>query len=56
MCGPLRGEDDRAEVSSTFVQPFIAYTTADAWTFTLNTESSYNWETDEWTVPINAPR
>lgn len=48
------GSDDRADVNSTFLQPFLSYTTADAWTFALNTESTYNWVTDEWAVPINA--
>ncbi|MBU3031530.1 transporter [Paracoccus marinaquae] len=48
------GDDDRADVNSTFVQPFINYTTSNAWSFVLNTESSYNWETEEWSVPINA--
>lgn len=47
------GDDDRSDVNSTFLQPFVAYTTKDAWTFTLNTESTYNWEADEWSVPIN---
>lgn len=47
------GDDDRADVSSTFMQPFISYTTPDAWTFTLNTESSYNWEAEDWSVPVN---
>jgi hypothetical protein len=47
------GDDDRQDISSTFLQPFISYTTPTAWTFTLNTESSYNWETEEWSVPIN---
>ena len=50
----VAGPEGRANVSSTFLQPFIAYTTKDAWTFTLNTESTYNWESSEWTVPINA--
>jgi hypothetical protein len=49
----IAGESDRGDVSSTFLQPFIAYTTADAWTFTLNLESIYNWETEEWSVPVN---
>ena len=31
----------------------VAYTTKDAWTFSLNTESTYNWVTDKWSVPIN---
>ena len=47
------GDDDRADISSTFLQPFVSYTTKDAWTFTLNTESTYNWETEQWSVPIN---
>ncbi|TIL63879.1 transporter [Mesorhizobium sp.] len=47
------GDGDRSDISTTFLQPFVSYTTKDAWTFTLNTESSYNWEAEEWSVPIN---
>jgi hypothetical protein len=47
------GQSDRAGVSSTFLQPFISYTTKDAWTFSLNTESTYDWGTKDWSVPIN---
>ncbi len=47
------GDDDRNDVNSTFLQPFLSYTTPDAWTFTLQTESTYDWEAEEWTVPIN---
>jgi len=47
------GDDDRVDVNSTFLQPFVSYTTKDAWTFTLNTESTYNWEASEWSVPLN---
>ncbi len=47
------GEDDRNDVSSTFIQPFLSYTAPDAWTFTLQTESTYDWKAEEWTVPIN---
>lgn len=50
----ITGDDDRADVNPTFLQPFVSCTTPDAWTFGLNTESTYNWETDEWLVPINA--
>jgi hypothetical protein len=50
----VTGDDDRADISSTFLQPFISYTTKDAWTFTLNTESSYDWKSEQWSVPINA--
>lgn len=47
------GKDDKADISSTFLQPFLSYTTPDAWSFTVNSESTYNWETDEWSIPIN---
>jgi hypothetical protein len=40
-------------VNATFLQPFISYTTADAWTFTLNSESTFDWANDKVTVPIN---
>jgi hypothetical protein len=50
----VAGKSGRADVSSTFIQPFIAYTTPDAITYSINTESSYNWVTDQWSVPINA--
>jgi len=52
----VAGDDDRADVSTTFLQPFLSYTTPDAWTFTLQTEATRNWEAneDEWTVPIGA--
>jgi hypothetical protein len=49
----VAGNDDRNNISATFVQPFISYTTKTHTTFTLNTESTYDWETSEWTVPIN---
>jgi len=48
------GDGDRTDVDSTFMQPFIAFTTSKQTTFGLNTESSYDWEADEWSVPINA--
>jgi hypothetical protein len=47
------GQSDRSAVSSTFLQPFVSYTTPAAWTFSLNTESTYNWVSHDWSVPIN---
>lgn len=44
---------DRPDVSTTFMQPFLSYTTPDAWTFSLNTETAYDWEAKEWSVPVN---
>ena len=47
------GEDNRPDVNQIFLQPFISYTTKDAWTYSLNTESTYDWITHQWSVPIN---
>ncbi len=40
-------------VNATFVQPFVSYTTKTYTTFGLNTESTYDWTQDQWTVPVN---
>jgi hypothetical protein len=48
------GENNRADVSQTFLQPFVSYITPTKTTLSLNTESTYDWNTNKWTVPINA--
>lgn len=45
--------DDHADVNATFVQPFVSYTFATATSLTLNSESTYDWTREEWTVPVN---
>jgi len=50
------GDPDRADVSQTFIQPFLAYGLKSGVTLTLQSESSANWKAEsgeEWTVPIN---
>jgi hypothetical protein len=47
------GQSDKPNVNSTFLQPFLAFTTKTYTTFTLNTESTYDWEKYQWTVPVN---
>jgi hypothetical protein len=50
------GKVPRPYVSVAFMQPFLAYTTEKATTFTINSESTYNWEAEDgerWTVPVN---
>jgi hypothetical protein len=47
------GDSNRTYVNSTFLQPFFSYTWPTATTIGLNTESSYDWNGDQWTVPIN---
>ena len=41
------------DVSATFLQPFLTYTTRKFTTFGINTESTYDWENHQWTVPLN---
>jgi hypothetical protein len=48
----MAGKDSRADVSATFLQPFASYTTKDAWTFTLQSESTYDWTARQWSVPL----
>lgn len=48
------GSDDRSDVDATFLQPFLSYTTPKAVTYSLNTETTYDWESDEASVPVNA--
>jgi hypothetical protein len=50
----VAGKDTRADVSLTYIQPFVSYTNKTAWTFTLNTETTYDWAAKAWGVPIHA--
>ena len=47
------GDNDRKDVSATFLQPFLAYQTKTYSTFSINTESTYDWNGEKWTVPVN---
>ena len=47
------GDNNRPGVSATFMQPFLTYITHTKTTFSLNTESTYDWKTENWAVPIN---
>jgi len=48
------GDSDRSDIDRTFLQPFVSYTTSDAWTVSLQSESAYDWEAEAWSVPVNA--
>lgn len=39
---------------STFLQPFVSFITKTKTTFTLQTETAYDWEHELWSVPVNA--
>jgi hypothetical protein len=49
-------EEHRSSFSQMFLQPFVAYTTKTHTTFTLNTESTANWNNTpgdaKWTIPL----
>ncbi len=49
----VAGSSKRASVNSTYIQPFVSYTTKTAWTYGLNTESTYDWTGKTWGVPIH---
>jgi hypothetical protein len=50
------GNQSQPYFSQAFLQPFIAYTTKTAVTFTLQSQSTYSWEAtpgQRWTIPVN---
>ncbi|NQX89647.1 MAG: transporter [Halioglobus sp.] len=47
------GDGSREDISTAFLQPFVSYVTSTKTTISLNTESSYNWKENEWSVPVN---
>lgn len=47
------GDDSRADVSQTLIQPFFAKSWPDSTTFNLNSETNYDWISDSWTIPVN---
>jgi hypothetical protein len=49
----VAGDDDRADISTTFLQPFLAKQFAGGRTVTLNLESSYDWKGSDWNIPAN---
>jgi len=46
-------KDGEEGINSTFLQPFINYTTPTSVTLSLNSESNYNWNNNEYSIPIN---
>jgi hypothetical protein len=48
------GDDDRASVNATFLQPFVSYITETKTTLAILTESTYDWEAEQWSVPLIA--
>ncbi len=40
-------------INNTFLQPFLNYTSATAVTYSLNSESNYDWNSNDYSIPIN---
>ena len=49
----VAGGSGRPRVNADFLQPFLSYGTKDGWTYSLNTESTYDWTGNHWAVPIH---
>jgi len=50
----VAGEDDRADISTTLLQPFLSYIVQKTKTTVgLNSESTYDWEGEAWAIPVN---
>jgi hypothetical protein len=55
ICRPLTillPPGQSARVNASYLQPFFSYTMPSQTTFTLQTESTYNWTAHQWTVPV----
>jgi hypothetical protein len=48
----VAGDDGRPSVNATFLQPFVSYVTRTKTTLGLNTESTYDWESEAWSAPL----
>ncbi len=49
----VAGGSGRPKVNSDFLQPFLNYSTKDGWTYGINTESTYDWTGNSWSVPVH---
>ena len=48
----VAGDSDRNNICATYIQPFVSYTTHTHTTFTVSSESTYDWNQGQWTVPV----
>lgn len=48
----VAGEDDRADVSASYFEPWLSYTTQSQTTITMSVETVYDWEAEEASIPV----
>ena len=49
----IAGNNSRGDISATFLQPFLTFTTKEAISYNLSIESSYDWKASERLIPLN---
>lgn len=49
----IGGSDTGGTATSTYLQPFISYITQDAWTYSVNLESTTSWNPTSTSLPLN---
>jgi hypothetical protein len=49
----VSGSRNEPDISNTYLQPFVARQFKGGRTLPFNAESTYDWENEQWTVPIN---
>jgi hypothetical protein len=49
----VAGDDARADVNATFLQPFVSRNLGRGQTVTFNSESTYDWRSNQWNAPFN---
>jgi hypothetical protein len=47
------GDDDRADVNQTFLQPFSTYQLGQGWSVVAQLEATYAWDESQWTIPFS---
>jgi hypothetical protein len=50
----IEGSGNSGSISSTFLQPALSYTTSQGWSYTVQTEATYDWKGRQWSVPLEA--
>jgi hypothetical protein len=49
----VAGDSDRADVSATYLEPWVSYTTKENTTISMSVETVYDWDTEEISAPVN---
>lgn len=52
LVNSIRDVDGDTPIETTLVQPFISYRTANAVSFSLNAEATFDGQNDEWSIPV----